>query len=146
MHTSHDLSREDCVRLLGAGLAGRVALGTPTGPHIVPVNYTVDHESILLRTTAYSLLGTYGRDAQLCLEVDQFDHELERGWSVVVRGRASFVDDHDELVEIARSWQERPWAAGQRHLVIRIPWTELSGRQLGGGWDPWEHLPVRRPA
>ncbi len=146
MPITHDLSREDCARLLGAGLAGRVALGTPTGPHIVPVNYTVDHESILLRTTAYSLLGTYGRDAQLCLEVDQFDHELERGWSVVVRGRASFVDDHDELVQIARSWQERPWATGQRNLVIRIPWTEVTGRQLGSGWDPWQHLPVRRTA
>jgi len=65
---------------------------------------------------------------------------------VVVRGRASFVDDQEELSEIARSWHQRPWAAGQRNLVVRIPWTEVTGRQLGGGWDPWEHLPVRRPA
>ena len=146
MLTTHDLSHEDCARLLGAGMAGRVALGTPTGTHIVPVNYAVDGDSILVRTTAYSLLGTYGRGTQLCFEVDQFDYELERGWSVVVRGRASFVDDHEELSEIARSWQQRPWAAGQRNLVVRIPWTEVTGRQLGGGWDPWEHLPVRRPA
>ena len=150
MHTSQDLSRVDCARLLGAGLAGRVAIGTPTGPHIVPVNYVVDarpgHESVLLRTTAYSLLGTYGRDALLCFEVDQFDYELERGWSVVVRGRAEFVDDQAELAEVARSWQPRPWAAGQRNLVVRIPWTEVTGRQLGGGWDPWAHLPVRRLA
>ena len=56
----------------------------------MPVNYAVDAtaESILIRTTAYSLLGTYGRDALLCFEVDQFDYELKRGWSVVVRGRA----------------------------------------------------------
>ena len=87
MHTPHDLSREDCSRLLKAGVAGRVAVGTPTGPHIVPVNYAVDGESILIRTTAYSLLGTYGRGALLCFEVDQFDYELKRGWSVVVRGR-----------------------------------------------------------
>ena len=52
-----------------------------------------DDDSVLVRTTAYSLLGTYGRDAQLCFEVDQFDHELKRGWSVVVRGRGAFVDD-----------------------------------------------------
>ena len=131
-------------------MAGRVALGTPTGPHIVPVNYAVDprpgQESILIRTTAYSLLGTYGRGAQLCFEVDQFDYELKRGWSVVVRGRASFVGDQDELAEIAHTWEPRPWASGQRHLVVRIPWTEITGRQLGGGWDPWQHLPVRRLA
>jgi len=144
--TTHDLSREDCARLLRAGVAGRVAIGTPTGPHIVPVNYAVNGESILIRTTAYSLLGTYGRGAQLCFEVDQFDYELERGWSVVVRGRATFVSDQDELAELARSWEPRPWAEGQRNLIVRIPWTEVTGRQLGGGWDPWQHLPVRRTA
>ena len=150
---SYDLSRDDCSRLLKAGVAGRVAIGTPDGPHIVPVNYAVDtdgerdrQESVLVRTTAYSLLGTYGRDAQLCFEIDQFDHELKRGWSVVVRGRASFVDDHEELARIARSWQPRPWAEGQRHLVVRVPWTEVTGRQLGTGWDPSELLPVRRLA
>ena len=146
MHTIHDLSREDCTRLLTAGIAGRVGISTPTGPHIVPVNYAVHEDSILIRTTAYSLLGTYGRDAQLCFEVDQFDYELKRGWSVSVRGRASFVNDPEELAEIARTWEPRPWAEGQRHLIIRIPWTEVTGRQLGGGWDPWEHLPVRRLA
>jgi nitroimidazol reductase NimA-like FMN-containing flavoprotein (pyridoxamine 5'-phosphate oxidase superfamily) len=150
MPMSYDLSRDDCSRLLKAGVAGRVALGTPDGPHIIPVNYAIDsydgQESVLVRTTAYSLLGTYGRDAQVCFEVDQFDHEQKRGWSVVVRGRASFVQDHEELDRMARSWQPRPWAEGQRHLVVRIPWTEVTGRQLGGGWDPWEHLPVRRLA
>lgn len=146
MQTIHDLSREDCARLLTAGVAGRVAISTPTGPHIVPVNYSVDRESVLVRTAAYSLLGTYGRDALLCFEVDQFDDQDQRGWSVSVRGRAQFVDDADELAEIARRLPPRPWAAGQRTLVVRIPWNEVTGRQLGGGWDPWQHLPVRRPA
>lgn len=149
-HPTLDLSRDDCARLLTAGVAGRVAVGTPTGPHIVPVNYSVElargQESILVRTAAYSLIGTYGRDAQLCFEVDQFDHQLKRGWSVLVRGRAQFVDDQDELADITRAWQPHPWAAGQRNLVVRIPWTEVTGRQLGGGWDPWDHLPVRRLA
>jgi hypothetical protein len=64
----------------------------------------------------------------------------------VVRGRGTFVSDQEELAEIARAWQPRPWAEGQRNLVVRIPWTEVTGRQLGGGWDPWQHLPVRRLA
>ena len=54
MPMSYDLSRDDCSRLLKAGVAGRVAIGTPDGPHIVPVNYAVDAagdgtESILVR-------------------------------------------------------------------------------------------------
>ncbi|UFN46256.1 pyridoxamine 5'-phosphate oxidase family protein [Nocardioides okcheonensis] len=146
MQSTHDLSREECARLLAAGVAGRVALSTPTGPHILPVNYSVDGESVLLRTTAYSLLGTYGRDAQLCFEIDQFDYENKRGWSVAVRGRAVFVDDQSELAHIARTWEPKPWASGQRNLVVRIPWAEVTGRQIGDGWAPWDHLPVRRLA
>lgn len=146
MRDTHDLSRDECVRLLSAGIAGRVAVTTPTGPHIVPINYAVMHESILLRTTPYSLLGTYGRDTMLCFEIDQFDYVQQRGWSVLVRGRADIVDDADELEEIATRWPSRPWATGQRNLVLRIPWSEVSGRQLGTGWDPWHELPLKRHA
>lgn len=146
MQTVQDLSRADCARLLNAGIAGRVGLATPTGPHVIPVNYSTDGESVLVRTTAYSLLGTYGRDAVVCFEVDQFDYEMQRGWSVAIRGRARFVDALDELSEIDRHLPPQPWADGRRTLVVRIPWTEVTGRQLGGGWDPWQHLPVQRRA
>lgn len=150
MLTTHDLSQEDCARLLGTGVVGRVGISTPTGPHIIPVNYAVHDESVLVRTTAYSLLGTYGRDAWLCFEVDHLDHEHERGWSVAVRGRADFVVDHDELARLASGWGPSPWAAGLRTLVVRIPWTEVTGRRLGTdrgtSEDMPDHLRVRRPA
>ena len=72
-------------------MVGRVAISTPTGPHIVPVNYAVVDEAIIVRTSPYSLLGTYGRDTMVAFEVDGFDHELERGWSVQARGRVEAV-------------------------------------------------------
>lgn len=141
----HDLTREECGSLLSAGVAGRVAVSSPTGPHIVPVNYAVHHESTLVRTTAYSVLGTHGRGAMLAFEVDGMDHENHRGWSVVVRGRGEVVDDALELEEILHTWAPRPWASGQRALLLRIPWTEITGRRLGS-WDIWKDLPVRRHA
>ncbi|MGN0063242.1 MAG: pyridoxamine 5'-phosphate oxidase family protein [Nocardioides sp.] len=144
MYEAHELSRDECMQLLGAGVAGRIALVTPTGPHIMPVNYSVQNHSTLIRTTAYSLIGTYGRDTVVAFEVDKFDHEYQRGWSVVARGRAEIVDDARELAQIQNSWPPRPWATGQRNLVVRIPWTELSGRRLGLGWNPYDELSVRR--
>lgn len=144
MSTIHKLSRQDCLRLLGAGIGGRVGLVTNDGPHVIPVNYVTDGESVLVRTTPYSLLGTYGRDTMMCFEADQFDYENQRGWSVSVRGRAAFVDDTDELAEISRHLPLRPWAAGWRSLVVRIPCAEVNGRRLGDGWDPVQHLPARR--
>ena len=144
MAESHELNQEECERLLRAGVAGRIAMATPTGPHIIPVNYSVVDDSVVVRTSPYSLLGTYGRDTTLAFEVDQFDHENQRGWSVQARGHTQVVADQDELDHIMQVWAPHPWAAGVRNLVLRLRWTELTGRRLGAGWDPLQGLPVRR--
>ncbi len=144
MPDSHDLSYSECETLLRAGVVGRIALSTPTGPHIVPVNYSIVDSEIIVRTSAYSVLGTYGRDATLAFEVDHLDLQNQRGWSVVARGRADVITDQTELEHIRKVWEPRPWAGGTRGLFLRIPWTELSGRQLGDGWQPLADLPSRR--
>jgi uncharacterized protein len=139
-----DLSPDQCERLLRAGVAGRAALSTPDGPHIVPVNFSVVGDAIIVRTSPYSVLGTYGRDAVLAFEVDQFDHDRWRGWSVVARGRADVVTDPLDVERIRSTWEPRPWAAGSRNLFLRLRWTTLTGRQVGADWDPLQTLPVRR--
>ena len=144
MHDSLDLSRDECRQLLSAGVVGRVAVSTPTGPHIVPVNFSVVDGAVIIRTSPYSLLGTYGRDSMLAVEIDQFDYEYERGWSVVARGRAEVVTASTDLDHIRSVWSPRPWAAGTRTLYLRVPLSELSGRRLGTGWNVMEDLPARR--
>ena len=139
-----ELSPSECEALLRAGVAGRVALTTPTGPHILPVNYSVVDGAVIVRTSPYSLLGTYGRDTTVAFEVDQLDHDRHRGWSVVARGRTEAINDAEEVDRIRRVWDPRPWAGGARSLYLRLHWTELTGRQLGAGWDPMAGLPVRR--
>ena len=140
---SFELPPDECRELLAAGLVGRVAMCTPVGPHIVPVNYSVVGEALIVRTTPYSTLGSHARGSVLALEVDQFNYERQHGWSVVARGRADVVTDADELEEIKGSWQPRSWASGSRNLFLRIPWSELTGRRLGAGWRPVDELPVR---
>jgi nitroimidazol reductase NimA-like FMN-containing flavoprotein (pyridoxamine 5'-phosphate oxidase superfamily) len=139
-----DLSQEQCELLLRSGVTGRVAVSSPDGPHLVPVNYSVVGPAVIVRTSPYSVLGTYGRGSVLAFEVDWFDHERWRGWSVVARGRAEVVTDPAVLDGIRRTWEPQPWAGGSRNLYLRLPWSELSGRQLGAGWDPLQTLPVRR--
>ncbi len=145
MHEAIDLSREECERLLRAGVGGRIALSSPNGPHIVPVNYAVVEDAIIVRTSPYSVLGTYGRNSVLAFEVDQFNHEYQVGWSVVARGRAEVVQDPVEIDHIRSTWEPRPWAAGARTLYIRLRWTEVSGRRIGQAWDEVAaSLPVQR--
>jgi len=139
-----ELDHEECEKLLRAGVAGRIAIATPTGPHIVPVNYSVVDDYIVVRTSPYSLLGSYGRDTTLAFEVDQLDYENQRGWSVVARGRGEFVTDVDELDHIREVWAPRPWVSGTRTLFLRLHWTELSGRRVGAGWDALSTMPTRR--
>lgn len=138
-----ELGRSECEGLLRMNDVGRVAISTPTGPHIVPLNYALDQTGVVVCTTPYSVLGTYGRDSLLAFEVDHFDHPQHRGWSVMVRGRAAVVEDPDELHTLLRSLPPS-WASGSRSLYLRITMTEISGRRLGDGWDLEEDLPVKR--
>ena len=139
-----ELSFEECERLLRGGVAGRVALSTPNGPHIVPVNYSVVDAAIIFRTTPYSVLGTYGRNAQLAFEIDYMDYEGQRGWSVIARGRGDAVSNPRDIQRIREVWPPRPWADGPRNMYFRLPWSELSGRRLGRGWAPDSEMPVHR--
>lgn len=138
MVDSHELSTSQCETLLRAEVAGRVALSTPTGPQITPVNYAVVDDAIIIRTTPDSVLGTHCRDMTLAFEIDGFDRPRERGWSVHARGRAEVVTDRDELAHICTVADRPPWASGTRSMYLRIRWNELSGRQLGRLWDPIE--------
>lgn len=145
MPQSRELSVQECEELLRAGTAGRVAVSTPNGPHIVPVNYTVVDQAIILRTSPYSVLGTYGRDTMIAFEIDLLDRENQRGWSVLARGRVQTVTDRHELDHIREISEPAPWASGARSLHLRLRWTELSGRKLGGSWDPLAQIRVVNP-
>lgn len=144
MHESIDLTQAECETLLRSGVVGRLALSTPSGPHVIPINYSVVDDAIIVRTSPYSVLGTYGRGSTLAFEIDRFDHEYHRGWSVVARGRAEFVTDAGELDHIRAVWQPHPWAAGAREMHLRLRWDELSGRRLGAQGNPVGELRIRR--
>jgi uncharacterized protein len=131
MGTLQELSTEECVDLLRAGLVGRAAICTPTGPHVVPVNYTVHGDAVVFRTTPYSVLGTYSWAGDIAFEIDHIDMERHEGWSVVATGRGEMVEDVEQVEEIRWANDPRPWAEGSRPLIVRLRWREISGRRIG---------------
>lgn len=144
MPALHELDHQECERLLRAGVVGRVALSTPDGPHIVPVNYAVIDDTIVIRTSPHSVLGTRGRATMLAFEIDHIDHDRHVGWSVVARGRSWAETDTTELARIREGWQPRPWATGARNLYLRLRWETLEGRSLGEDWTRENEYPVHR--
>lgn len=140
-----EMTVDECLDLLRTNIIGRVALSTPVGPRIVPVNYAMHgDDTIVFRTAPYSELGTYGWNTELAFEVDHLDYDAHHGWSVVAFGRGELVEDPVEVDEIRRDWDPRPWAEGQRNLYMKIHWRRLTGRRLGSGWTTRTMAPVRR--
>jgi uncharacterized protein len=144
MSEVEELSYGSCRSLLAGGVFGRVGVCTPDGPRILPVNYSVVGEAVVIRTTLDGLLATYGVHAPLVFEVDHVDYDEHKGWSVMATGAGELVEDPEDLALVRRTWEPRPWAGGDRPLFVRLQWTELTGRRLGYGWTYANELPVRR--
>ena len=138
------LPMHECERLLRAGVFGRLVLPTPDRTEILPVNYAVMGDAILVRTAPGSILDRHADGAGLLLEVDQVDHERWRGWSVVARGTGERIEESSLTRAERGSPGPPPWVSRDRDVWIRLRWEELSGRQLGDNWDALAAMPVRR--
>jgi len=144
MDEPEELSYAKCRELLSGGVIGRVAVCTPDGPRIFPVNYSVVGEAIIFRTSAYGVVATHDWGSPVAFEVDHVDYSTHLGWSVLATGRGERIEDAEQLAHIKRTWDPRPWAGGSRPLYVRIAWEELTGRRLGQGWTHDTEMPVRR--
>lgn len=122
-----EMDRADCLEALGAHEVGRVAFNDELGPVVLPVNYALDGDAILIQVSPHSTIARHLHDAPASFQIDDFEAYNQTGWSVLVRGRASYVDAAD----LPRGEAEpHTWADGQRTLRLRIVPEEISGRRL----------------
>ena len=110
---------------------GRVAFFDADGPVVLPVNFVLDGDTVLFCTSSANTIGRHLDSATVAFEVDEIDGLTRSGWSVLVRGVASFVS----AGEMVRDEGLRPftWADGVRTLVVRITPVSVSGRRLLAG-------------
>lgn len=120
------MATDECVEHLRAGGLGRVAVATPAGPRVVPVEYVVHDDAIVFAAPPYSELGTYGVNSQLAFEIDHVD-EHGTGWSVVAAGRCEVLGE-DEVALVRDRLAASPWAGGRRNLYLRLRWHDVTGR------------------
>lgn len=122
-----EIDQAECLDLLGAHQVGRVADRDDLGPVVLPVNYALDQDTILIQVSPHSILARHLRSAPASFEVDEFDEYTQTGWSVLVRGQATYVEDSDLPAD---EDQPHAWAEGQRTLHVRITPYDISGRRL----------------
>ncbi|MFI0368712.1 pyridoxamine 5'-phosphate oxidase family protein [Actinomadura sp. 1N219] len=127
-----ELDRAECLRLIAGGRVGRVAFDDGEGPAVVPVNYSLDGEAVIFRTSvggrlSRSLLTVVaGGEVRAAFEVDRFDEASHEGWSVLLRGGAHPLSD----AEIEQAALVEPWPAGERDAWFRLAAREVSGRRV----------------
>jgi uncharacterized protein len=126
-----DLAESECLELLKVHHFGRVAFVERVGepPMIMPLNYLVHAETVVVRTDPESRLGSALRDAAVSFEIDGIDQRQRTGWSVVIGGRAREVADPSELEELHQT-PLLPWAPGDRSQYIRITPALVTGRRI----------------
>ena len=121
------LSQAECLRRIGSARVGRVAFVENGEPVILPVNHGLDGDAVVFRTAPGSKLDAAENEVPVAFEVDAFDVDRWAGWSVVIRGAASVVDDPAEVARLA-TLGVTPWA----NLVERTNWVRIRAYSLTG--------------
>lgn len=124
-----DLSVAQCWELVRQSVVGRLAIATPDGPDIFPVNHVVDHGSVVFRTAAGTkLIGAVNQ--MVAFEVDGYDLPSASAWSVVLKGYAVEIADSDEVID-AMYLPLFPWHAGPKGHFVRVQDGVITGRRFG---------------
>ncbi len=124
------LGQDECVALLRTAAIGRVGITLGALPVVLPVNFAVVGDAIVLRTVPGTKFHAATSGAVVAFEADGYAPDGAEGWSVLVQGMTSEVKDADEL-ERAHAARIPSWALdGAADRFIRIEMARVSGRRF----------------
>lgn len=126
------LSLEESLGLLASVPIARIGLSMNALPVVLPVNFVVDGDQLIIRSAAGSKLDAALSHAVVAVEADNFDPISHCGWSVLVRGTSRVITMPAELAH-ARALTLRPWANEATDRFIAISTDLVSGRRI----HPW---------
>jgi uncharacterized protein len=125
-----EIERDECLRLLAGDEIGRLAVVAGNTGVVVPVNYTLDGDTVVLRTEPGTKLDD-GPRARASFEVDCFDRERRTGWSVVATGRLEEITRYEAAsFERAGRLAVDPWAGGDKAHWMRLVPNRVTGRRV----------------
>ncbi|GBP99468.1 DUF1918 domain-containing protein [Streptomyces spongiicola] len=124
-----ELGTDECRARLSTHGVGRVAVTTPDGPAVVPVNYEVIDDRIAFRSAPGSVPAA-AAGSEVAFEVDHLDETASRGWSVLVVGPARHVTEPGAVRRLTEAAHTRPWAGGEREMWVSIQPRRITGRRI----------------
>lgn len=129
-HTGlESLERAECLSLLSAHHVGRVAFAHRSIIEVFPVNYTLDGDTIVLRSARDSLLATRSDGEPVSFQIDHADPLAHTGWSVLVYALSRVVTDPAARRRLERLPIE-PWRTGHDDVWIGLTPLQINGRRI----------------
>jgi uncharacterized protein len=131
------LPADECRTLLATRQLGRIGLAGGPFPLILPVNYVLDGDAVVIRTDSPKITAAADH-TRVAFEVDDIDERTRSGWSVLVQALAEEVTGvrRDELVERLQAAPGTPWAPGEHGHWIRLIPKAVTGRRIVPGQLP----------
>lgn len=123
------LSREECLRLLGAHSLGRLAIVVGGRPVMFPVNYALDGSTIVFRTDEGTKLHGTVPEQEVAFEIDDVDRLYHTGWSVLAVGVGREVTDEADVARLGHLHLGL-WSPGPKSHWIRIHPHAITGRRI----------------
>ena len=114
------LSRDECMRLMGSVPVGRIVYTRQALPAVELVNFALDDGGIIIAAAAGGKLAAATRGTG------------HAGWSVTVIGHATAVTDREEIGRLEQL-PLTPWAPGNGDHFIRISSSIVNGRRIEAG-------------
>jgi uncharacterized protein len=128
--TLEQLSRDQCLRLVGQVPLGRIVYTRQALPAVELVNFALHDGDIVIRTDSGGKLAAATRGAVVAFEADSMETAAHAGWSVTIVGYSGAVTDSKEILCLEQTGLE-PWAPGKRDHFIRISPAIVNGRRIG---------------
>lgn len=123
------LTEEQCWSLMGSVEVGRLAVAAAGDIDIFPLNFVVDDRTLLFRTAEGTKLVEVVLAGRVAFEVDGYDPERGRAWSVVLKGHAQMLDKWDDIYT-AQDMPLFPWNHAPKERFVRISPYSISGRRF----------------
>ncbi len=123
------LSTSECLERLRSSDVGRLAVCRDEHPEIFPVNYVVEHGTVVFRTAEGTKLDALAANRNVAFEADGYDEPTGDAWSVLIKGRATEVGGLQERFEAAEL-PLFPWHVSPKHRFVRVEPVEISGRRF----------------
>jgi hypothetical protein len=125
-----ELALEECLALLRTNEVGRVGVIVGEFPVVLPVNYKLVESTgrnwVVLRTRPGGVIEQASMYASF--QIDGFDADLRRGWSVLVRGILQPVNP--DVAGFRERFDPDPWIATERDAWLIVEPVAITGRRL----------------